>query len=51
MLRLTYFAFPGLAEKIRLAFAVAGLAYEDERIPSSEEGYAEARRRTESPCT
>lgn len=45
---LTYFDFPGVAEKLRLTLAVGGVAFNDVRLPGNAAGYAEvARRRAE----
>ena len=42
-IKLTYFDGPGFGDKIRLTLAVGGLAFDDERLAWSDEGYAEAR--------
>ena len=47
-LKLVYFDTRSVAEPLRLALAVAGVPYVDERLPCDAEGYAEvARRRAE----
>ena len=44
-LKLTYFDIPGFGDRLRLTLAVGGLKFEDERLPSDREGYAEVARR------
>lgn len=44
-LKLTYFDIAGLGEQLRLGLALAQIPFEDERLPSAAEGYAEVTRR------
>ena len=44
-LKLTYFDFPGLGDRLRLTLAVGGIDFEDERLQPGEVGQAEVGRR------
>jgi len=47
-LKLTYFDIPGFGDRIRLTLAIGGIDFEDERLPSTIEGYEEVARRREA---